>query len=108
MDSDSFWKWFDRVELPHGPVDSATRVCTETTVFISSQGQRIFTTRKGYIGIAPSKTELGEGIFMLAGSNMPMALWRENRTHTLLVGDSRCVTHLSVHVIYTVSWMEKQ
>lgn len=65
FDGDSFWKWFDCVELRNGPMDSTTGVRTETIAFISSQGQRIFTTHNGYIGTAPSRIECRDEVFVI-------------------------------------------
>jgi hypothetical protein len=76
-DVDLFWRWFDQTELPHGPENRATKLRPESTAFISSQKQRLFTTEKGYIGMAPSKAESGDDIIVIAGSNMPIILRKD-------------------------------
>ena len=56
---------------------------------LAMPGRRFFTTREGYIGLAPSRTTAGDLVCVIQGANVPFIL-RPTGENYVLVGECYC------------------
>ena len=56
---------------------------------LAMPGRRFFTTREGYIGLAPSRTTAGDLVCVIKGANVPFIL-RPTGEDYVLVGECYC------------------
>ena len=66
------------------------------------QGQRLFTTRKGYFGISSSKTQVGDLACVLLGGNVPFILRPIDRPSCQLQYDSLCCSLVGQAYVYGI------
>lgn len=62
------------VKHPKIPGSKTTVLQVGFTMYISTQGRRLFKTEKGYIGLGPEHTQCGDAVFVLEGSAVPLLL----------------------------------
>ena len=56
---------------------------------LATTGRRFFTTRNGYIGLAPRSTTVGDLVCVLKGANVPFILRRKGENY-VIVGECYC------------------
>ena len=62
-------------DVPESPISKSEEKSNYNYLFeLDIQGQRLFTTRKGYFGISSSKTQVGDLACVLLGGNVPFIL----------------------------------
>ena len=85
---------FSDILLSHGPkmlVEHSQDVADHELAFgqrvlVMRAGTRFVTTKKGYIGLAPSSTERHDKVCVLLGCNVPMILWQGKDSS--IIGDA--------------------
>ncbi|MBE3049413.1 hypothetical protein IMZ48_44325 [Candidatus Bathyarchaeota archaeon] len=92
------WWWevirrkFERISAPSTEI--STEVLAEPMtirVIFLTIGRRLFTTKKGYIGLAPEGAEKGDQVWVLCGGRQPLVLRSRgdlSRQEYILLGDS--------------------
>lgn len=60
-------------------------------------GRRLFTTKKGYLGLGPYSAEVGDRVCILPGSDMPFVLRKSNGTQSEPESPVPSIDHESAH-----------
>ncbi|KAH0536097.1 hypothetical protein FGG08_007002 [Glutinoglossum americanum] len=79
--------------LSTGDFGSALKMNNSTDMYIvqaltACRRRRFAVTDKGYIGLVPECTELGDGVYILGGVSVPFVLRHREKVNFTLVGDA--------------------
>ena len=89
---DEWWEKFVRyMSAPPAGVTKELPPKITSRILLLTGGRRLFTTRKGYIGLAPEGAENGDQVWVLCGGRQPLVLRGRgdlNRQEYILLGDS--------------------